>query len=431
MEEKSPKFKLEQDAGKFSEDPLEYDHFRRICGNMPEVFESMGFEPPLTPERHKRLSEISSALAKSLARYGLDAKPYDPDLLNWDPVFYFGRDADPWGALDTTERNKVHIRMFLPQLGGKRGYRMGRVEDDVVNYVFTHELIHVYSSRSWMIESQDGKSEERLARVGLSFRKENVNLWQWLNEGVTDDLAREEYAKIENYPPQKAYDILVQQFNKMVDALSRRLDIEPTEVKEVFRRAVIGKGKLLPLRSIIKPQFTSLLEFIKITDAPFKFRIKVESMEKVFNKLWQEIGAGQVHTKLQTELLQIEDAILILESDIIEIAEAIESDNDLEGARRRLGQILPRYIGAEIIIPGFEQLQKFSEADPSQPTEGSTKREIVKIMSLLIRNLPLVVFFQRYPEVKELFPVSESESDEERVELKIEKIYLKTLGIED
>ena len=178
------KFKLEQDAGKFSEEPWEYDPFREKGeSSRYELLKTLGMENPATPERHERLSKISIALNKSLSRYGVDSKPHDPSLIAWNPAYYPGRMADPWGALLVNKRDQVHIRLFLPQLTDDKETPK-RIKNEEVGYTYAHELIHLYSARTWMVEEEENQKEERLSRLGLLFGKGRTFLWQWMNEAL-------------------------------------------------------------------------------------------------------------------------------------------------------------------------------------------------------------------------------------------------------
>src|SRR3989338_996752 len=219
-----PKFRLEQDAGKFSETPLEYDRFRKAGKNTRyPLFKSLGMKNPATPERNKRLSKIAKALNKSLSRYVLDSKPHNPSLIAWDPVLYTDRMSDPWGALYTDKRDQVHIRLFLMKLIDDE-QKPDRIKDEAVGYIYAHELIHLYSARTWMVEEgENQQKEEKLSRSGLVLMQGKGFLWQWMNEAVIDDLTREEYPQIENYanPDNPLYDFYIQQFDAMTKALAK------------------------------------------------------------------------------------------------------------------------------------------------------------------------------------------------------------------
>lgn len=121
--EQESKYRMEQDAGNFSENPLDYDDLRRMFAqhrgperghDLGSFMSSFGYENPLTPEKKKGLERISAGVHQGLQRYGIQGKPYDPELIKWDVVLYYGQFADPWGGLVHDNRKNTHISLFAP-----------------------------------------------------------------------------------------------------------------------------------------------------------------------------------------------------------------------------------------------------------------------------------------------------------------------------
>ncbi len=430
MSMEKSKFKLEQDAGKFSETPSDFNPFSQPMTKGEKVrgiYEALGFENPATPERKERLEKIAKAINQSLKRYGLDAEPHNPDLIFWDPIRYLGSTSDPWGALSAGKINQVHIKMFLPAITEEnRIDRVSRIKDEDIGYIYAHELIHLSSARTWMLEEEEGQKKERLSRLGLYFQRNGVGLWQWVNEGMTDDLTRQEYPQIENYPgPENpGYDFYIEQFNAMTETLAEKNGQELLAVKETFRSSAIGSGGLLPLRKMIRPPFKSLLEFIKITDSPMNFPFSTEGTGKVFNKLWQEIKLGQTDTYLQSELKAMEERLLAGQELMLEAFSAHDSSGKSK-FKDRVRAVIEKLEGLDWLLgKKWTEVKKFLE-------EGEENIEHAKLARRLLGdcfpNLSFLTLMASNPEIKNLTR-NKKPSDIDLSD--VENLYLKGLKIE-
>lgn len=377
-------FRIE--TGKFESDP-EKASWRSYAEEGAHGLESFQ-----TPERLQVLRDISSKLYQNIQKYGVEGKVYDPNLIGMSPMHWLilmGPQPDPWGQA-SINIERASIELFPQAIAADENYNPSKqnqpIDTDKAAGVLIHEELHLYSRRVRKIET-DSRSE--VYRMGLRFSKEGNVLWNWVNEAVIEDLSQEEYRRITGKETKiKGYEILVEQYHKLVEVMAAKSGLEQEQVKEIFRGACIGKGSLLPMGRIIKSFGLGVMDFIKLTDAPSRLAFSVEQEQAVFAQLMEELGSDVKGSKFQEALLKDYESLSALT------------------ARKNLLEKLARDI--------FRKLNEIYKAEREKSDPANLEDDLTTLVEKLKGEV--AQFIDDYPVIKNLFDVDELQKCEDKME---------------